>query len=132
MLEAARYTDLLKLFSINTSEYWRKHYQFLKPMPAEIPSFGETSVANIMINTTVPLMVCYGKMRDDQYLVDRALAILQHVPAEDNVIIKTWEDLGFRAKNAADSQGLIELHNALCMKRRCLDCSIGFSLLQPA
>lgn len=132
MIESQRYTDLLKIFTVSTSPYWKHHYQFLKPMAHELPSLGDVSISNIIINTTVPLMVAYGKSRDEQELVDRAVDILQHVAGESNTILKTWEQLGMKSKSAADSQGLIELHNNFCLRRRCLDCSVGFSILQPA
>ena len=132
MVDANRYADLLKIFSVSTSEYWKTHYQFLKPVENQAPSLGEASISNIIINTTVPLMVAYGKSRDEQEFVDRAVDILQHISGEDNTITKTWTSLGIKSKSAADSQALIELHNNFCMRRRCLDCSIGFSILQPA
>jgi hypothetical protein len=132
MVDASRYTDLLKIFVIETSSYWKTHYQFLKVMENEVPSLGEMSIGNLLINTTVPLMVAFGKSKDDQAMVDRSIEILQHVSAEENVITRMWSSVGLRSKSAADSQGLIELHNNFCIRRRCLDCSIGFSLLQPA
>jgi hypothetical protein len=131
MVDAGRFADLLKIFTVSTSDYWKKHYQFLKPMENLVPSLGEASISNILINTTVPLLVTYGKSRDEQEWVDRAVDILQHVDGEENTITKTWTALGIRSKSAADSQALIELHNNFCMRRRCLDCSIGFSILQP-
>jgi hypothetical protein len=130
--DAASYPELLSIFSVSQSEYWRHHYQFGKPVKEEIAPLGAMSISNILINTAVPLMVAYGKTRDEQHFVDHAVDILQHVPPEDNAIIKNWNALGFKSRSAGDSQGLIELHNNFCLKRRCLDCSIGFTILQPA
>jgi hypothetical protein len=64
-------------------------------------------------------------------LLDRAADILQKIPAESNRIVKRWNELGVKPKAAFDSQGLIELYNRYCLKRRCLDCSIGNALLKP-
>jgi hypothetical protein len=130
--DANSFRSLYEIFSITQSDYWRHHYQFFKFIKDEIPSFGEMSIQNVLINTAVPLMVAYGKIRDEQDYVDRALDVLQHIPAEKNAITKNWDTLGVASKSAADSQGQIELYNNYCVKRRCLDCVIGFTILQPA
>jgi hypothetical protein len=64
-------------------------------------------------------------------LVDRAIAILQQVKSESNKINRLWTSLGLKSKNAFDSQAMIELHNNFCLKRRCLECMIGASLIKP-
>ena len=89
------------------------------------------SIENIVINSIVPILVAYGKSRDDQGFVDRALQLLQETASEENNILRSWEVLGLNCKTAFDSQALIELHNSFCLRRRCLDCNIGFALLQP-
>ena len=131
ILSAVTYKDLSRLFSNNQSEYWQRNYQFSKPVKEDIPSLGEMSIDTIIINTVVPLLVAYGKSKDEQRFVDRAVDILQHVPSEKNTILKIWEQLHVKSKTAFDSQALIELHNNFCIKRRCLDCTIGFSIIQP-
>ncbi|HZI25885.1 MAG TPA: DUF2851 family protein, partial [Chryseolinea sp.] len=92
---------------------------------------GESSIATIIINTVVPLLVAYGKSKDDQQYVDRAIAILQQTPGEYNSIVAGWRVLGIKSKTAFDSQALLELQNNYCIKRRCLDCTIGISLINP-
>jgi hypothetical protein len=131
LLEAGSYQELHALFSVNQSSYWQHHYQFFKPAGEIIPAMGAMSIDNIIINTVVPLLVAYGKERDEQDLIDRAVDILQHVATEENVIIRSWKALGMKSSSAGDSQALIELHNSFCLKRRCLDCNIGFSIIQP-
>jgi hypothetical protein len=132
IMEATTYRDLIALFSAKQSVYWQHHYQFFKGMDEEVPAIGVSSIDTLIINTVVPLLASYGRMHDEQQLVDRAVEILQHISPEDNVIIKRWHAVGLRTQSAADSQGLIELHNNFCQKRRCLECTIGFSILQPA
>jgi hypothetical protein len=89
------------------------------------------SVENILINSIVPMLVAYGKAKDDQRYVDHALELLQETASEENNILRSWSGLGIFSQNAFDSQGLIELYNSFCSRRRCLDCNIGFFLLQP-
>lgn len=132
IVSANSYNDLLTLFTVTQSDYWRKHYQFDTPVHEEISGIGEMSVLNIIINTAVPLMVAYAKLKDDQSLMDRAIEILQHIPAEDNAIIKNWKNLGFNPTSSADTQALLQLFNNYCTKRRCLECTIGFSIIQKS
>ncbi len=123
-------SDLYRGLDVDQSAYWKSHYQFGKKA-ARVPSLGKASIQNIIINTVVPLLAAYSITHDDQYFMDRAIAWLQHIPAEKNKITRQWADLGFAVKTAFDSQALIELYNAFCQKRRCLECTIGSSLIRP-
>jgi len=120
------YTEL----AITQSTYWRKHYRFAKKSNKEVPGLGKSSIEHILINTAVPLLVAYGKAKGKQDCIDRAIAILQYLPAEHNVITRHWEDVGMKAKNAFDSQALIELFNSFCTHKQCLACHIGTSIMQ--
>ncbi len=131
VMGASSYRTLVEMFSVRQSEYWQHHYRFGDGGKDSVPALGGMSIDNILVNSVVPLFVAYGKLRAEQMYLDRAIEILEHVAAEDNSIVKMWSDVGVRARNAADSQGLIELYNNFCLKRRCLDCNIGFSIIQP-
>lgn len=129
IVDATSYKDLLEMFSISQSDYWQTHYRFDYQSDERIAGLGESSINNLLINTAIPLMVAYGKLKDEQAYVDRAVALLQQIPAEENAITKRWKTQQMVASSAADSQGFIELFNNYCVKRRCLDCNIGFSIL---
>lgn len=131
ILETEAYQDLEALFSVKQSEFWTEHYTFSKNAKETVKGLGFSSIATIIINAVIPLLVAYGKSRNDQNYVDRAITILQHTPGESNTIIAQWKELGIRSKSAFDSQALIELQNNYCGKRRCLECNIGVSLLNP-
>ncbi len=96
-----------------------------------MPDLGELSVQNILINTVVPLLVAYGKYKDEQRFIDKGVEILQQLPGEQNKITRLWADLGLHVKTAFDSQSLIELYNEFCQKRQCLNCSVGSAILKP-
>lgn len=123
--------ELVKFFSVRQSEYWIHHYHFFKEFKKEIDTLGDESINSLIINTVAPILVAYGKAKDDQSYIDRAVTILQHLPAEANRITKRWKELGLNVKDAADSQGMVELYNNFCLRRRCLDCNIGVSLVNP-
>lgn len=131
IISTTSWKELTPVFAVKPSEYWLHHYQFFKKQVKTIPSLGRMSIENIVINSIVPILVAYGKSRDDQGFVDRALQLLQETASEKNNILRSWEVLGLTCKTAFDSQALIELHNSFCIRRRCLDCNIGFALLQP-
>jgi len=131
LVEASSCQELYQILGTRQSDYWLHHYVFNRYIEEEIPAFGKSSIDNIIINTVVPLIVCYGKQKDDQVFVDRALDILLGVSAEENAITKKWDMLGIKCRTAFDSQGLLELYNNYCQRRRCLDCSIGSFLVRP-
>jgi hypothetical protein len=130
IIESASYKDLADLFRIDQAEYWQHHYQPGKKSNTIVPSLGKSSIENIIINTIAPLITAYGHLNDEQIFIDRAVEILQHIPGEDNKIVREWSKLGQQVISAFDSQGLIELYNDFCMKRRCLECTIGAHIIK--
>ncbi len=131
LVSSNSYSSIAKIFSLDRSEYWNNHYRFGKKAKGLVPDFGESSIQNMLINTVTPLLVAYGKHKDEQLFIDRAIELLQQIPSEQNKITRTWGALGLKVKTAFDSQALIELHNNFCQKRQCLNCAIGVSILKP-
>ncbi len=122
--------NIHKAFAVEQSNYWQHHYSFGKRSVARIAGLGRSSIDNILINTVVPLLVAYGKAKDNQDYIDRATAILEFLPAEHNRITKMWVENNFRVKSAFDSQGSIELYNNFCSQKKCLSCDIGIYILK--
>jgi hypothetical protein len=112
------------------SGYWQEHYDFGKTAKRINHGITKEGAANIMINTAAPLLIAYGKATDNQHFVDKAIDLLSEIPAENNHIMTMWKDMGVNIKNAFDSQGLLELFNDFCSKKRCIHCNIGMQLLQ--
>jgi len=130
IIECISYKDLVNIFTIDQSEYWRHHYHLGRKSNTIVPTLGKSGIENIMINTIAPMLTAYGQLNDEQQFIDRAVEILQHVPGEDNKIIREWSSLGHQVISAFDSQGLIELYNDFCLKRRCLECSVGTHIIK--
>ncbi|MBK5279461.1 MAG: DUF2851 family protein, partial [Bacteroidia bacterium] len=131
IIEAEDLQTVKEIFNITTSEYWHHHYRFGHKTVRSLASLGDSSIDNLIINTIVPILVAYGKQKDEQPFIDRALNFLQQSHPESNKITKAWISFGLPAKSAFDSQGLIELNNNFCLKRRCLSCTIGATILKP-
>lgn len=122
--------DLQSAFQVRQSAYWQEHFHFAKKSKSATPQFGKASLENIVINTLIPLWVAYGKYTDNEKYIDRAIFFLGQLPAEDNKIIRLWQDLGIQFQSAFDSQASIELFNHYCREKRCLSCNIGVSILK--
>jgi len=124
-------TEQIKLlFDVSASEYWNTHYTFDQPSVNNIKSLGESAIENIIINTIVPILFVYGKHKKNELYVERALALLEALKAEDNSIIKKWKEIKVSVKTAHSSQALLQLKNNYCNFKRCLHCSIGTNLLK--
>ena len=66
----------------------------------------------------------------DEELCERATRFLEALKAENNHIIRSWEDAGLPVGSAADSQALIQLRKEYCDKRKCLFCRFGYEYLR--
>jgi hypothetical protein len=56
--------------------------------------------------------------------------LLIDIKAEKNVILDKFNLVGIVARNAFESQSLLQLKNEYCNKSNCLQCAIGVELLQ--
>lgn len=117
--------DYRALFRAETSPYWDNHYTFLKPSGNQRKGMGEDSFQLILVNVLVPFLFLYGEQNNKPELKERALKILEELPAENNTLLRHWATAGIEAANALESQALIHLHNEYCEPKRCLECSIG-------
>jgi hypothetical protein len=60
---------------------------------------------------------------------ERALNWLMTIGAEKNRITHIWTSYQILNQSAFDSQALLELSNCYCQEKRCLECSVGISIL---
>lgn len=121
--------DAEVLFRTPLTGYWASRYSFGPDSGRESPALSETSIRILMINVAVPLMYAYGLSRDDSDMCQRAVDMLQHLPAEKNSITDMFARAGISCRDAFSSQALIELRRSFCETRKCLYCRIGHRLL---
>lgn len=121
--------QLLALFTGDVSEYWKTHYHFAKKSGEKDKALGRGSIENILINTVVPFLYVYGKMKERSSISERALSLLEQLSPENNIIIKEWKRIGVNADSAWQTQGLIQLKNNFCSHKKCLQCAIGLKIL---
>lgn len=84
----------------------------------------------LIINTVVPLLFAYGRHTSNEDICQRAIRILEALPAEDNRILRQWQDCGLKVQTAADSQALIQLKRQYCDRLDCLRCRFGYEYLK--
>ena len=115
LLGASTVKEAKKVLSTSVTEYWETHY-----------TFGSTSI----INTVVPILFAYGRHRGEEKYCDRAFDFLEELKAENNHIVRMWQQCGLEVENAGDSQALIQLKKEYCDKKECLRCRIGYEYLK--
>lgn len=122
---------LRKKFTADVSAYWHEHYSFAKASTKPHGSLGDDSLDNILINSVTPTLAAYAIETGEEKYFNHALTLLQKIKPESNSIIRAWNDLGLKAANAFDTQGMIEQMNSFCKKRQCLNCAVGAAILKP-
>lgn len=119
------------MLEVKTSYYWKDHFRLDHPSTQRREKrLGRSTINLILINTIIPFIFLYGKKMKMVEYTERALQLLEQIPAENNHLIRTWKDRGIEAKSAGQSQGLIQLYKHYCQHKRCLDCAIGAAILK--
>jgi hypothetical protein len=95
----------------------------------ELPFSAQTKIS-ILINALIPILWWNSKRFQDEKLQEECLQLLKKIPAEQNSIIQSWKKMGATIKSSFETQGLLELKNELCNKKKCLFCKVGQGVLQ--
>ncbi|MBE2289626.1 MAG: DUF2851 family protein [Chitinophagaceae bacterium] len=133
IIETHSVKEILPLLDVKASEYWDAHFRFDSVAEhGASKALGRTSIENIIINTIAPIQFLYASRQDTEVLRERALQLLEEVPAEENKIIRIWQENGWDVVNGAQSQALLQLYNNYCSSKRCLECTIGHNILRQA
>ncbi|MFZ4401252.1 MAG: DUF2851 family protein [Bacteroidales bacterium] len=133
IVETENLAEIYNIFQINASEYFNTHYTFdAKIHKAKSKLIGKNTIDLLIINTVVPFLFLYASEKDEKKYQDKALKFLEQIKSEENSIIKKWINIGITVDNAFKSQALLELKNNYCNSKKCLQCSIGNSLLRRA
>lgn len=118
------------LFDVEINDYWTTHYLFEKSSKTHRKSLGAAAVDVLLVNAIVPVMFCYGMSHDNQELKDRSIGFLEKIAAEDNLIVRSFKELGVIVCNAQQSQAIIHLYNNYCRCRRCLECRVFTAIIK--
>lgn len=122
--------DLLKIFTTETSLFWKTHYNFGKPHALRKKALSEDFIDLIIINTVIPIKFSWMEMTGTG---DHAalLNLLQEVRAEKNSVVSKFNTLRpGTSPTALQSQALLHLKNEYCDKNFCMKCQLGAGLLK--
>lgn len=132
LLECRTPADVERLFGVEASEYWASHF-IPTELSADVPKrIGREKSALLGINLVAPLQYAYGSYVDSDVLRDRAIALLEAIPAENNQYIRQWERNGIRPHNAFESQALLQIATEYCRTEICGECPLGSKLIEKA
>lgn len=103
--------------------YWAEKYG----TKASGGRLGRAKVQMMTINLVIPMMFAYGEVTHNEELKERAMALLEEIPSEQNSLVARWTGAGVPSTSAYDSQALIELAH-LCDEGRCAECPLAKQL----
>jgi hypothetical protein len=118
------------VLSSQVTPYWETHYTFGSESAKNAKHLSVGSINLLMINTAIPMLFAYGRHQSKEVLCDRAFEFLEQLKAENNHIIRMWQQVGLPVKSAGDSQALIQLKKEYCDKKDCLRCRFGYEYLK--
>lgn len=129
LMSISEIKDFYELFDIELDTFWNTHYTFEKESPKRKKKISKSMVDLLLINTVVPLKFTYLKSRGE-VIEEDFLELLIQLKPEKNRIIDKFNSLKIKASNAFETQALLELKNNYCVKKQCLQCAIGNSILK--
>lgn len=122
---AKAFYDLLK---VNTSEFWKSHYTFAKKSRTSKKIISNQFIDLLLINTIIPIKFSYAKIQG-KAIEETIIKLIQEIASEKNSIVDKFNQIKPISKSALHSQALIQLKNEYCDKNKCLQCTIGSSIL---
>ncbi|WP_272150198.1 DUF2851 family protein [Tenacibaculum aiptasiae] len=129
LLELNRKEDFYDLLSVEVNDFWQAHYTFETSSKKLTKRLTKSFIDLLLINTIIPLKFVYEQYKGILN-EEKILKLIQQIKPEKNSIISKFSDLKLIAKNAFESQALLELRNNFCVKKRCINCAIGNILLK--
>ena len=130
MLACRTGEDVNKLFSCESLPYWLNHYTPASTKQQSIAKrIGRTKTDLLAINLVAQMQYAYGDYINNDTLRNRAISMLEDLPAESNSIIAQWKSYGPIAQTAFDSQALLQLSFEYCRHQRCEECIVGRQIM---
>ena len=129
LIEIRSVNEIYTTLSIVPSHYWLTHYQLDRLSPHKKKQLSKSFIDLIIMNTIAPLQFAFAKSQGRE-ITEEIIQLLIDIKAEKNVILDKFKLVGIVARNAFESQSLLQLKNEYCNKSNCLQCAIGVELLQ--
>lgn len=127
MLECQNLSVISELFQVEPCAYWNSHYKPDVKGKRHSTRVGKQAIELIIINTVVPLLFAYGKLRGLSRLRQKSFDLLETLPPERNSIVRKWNKTlpNVNIRSAAETQGLVYLKKNYCDQHKCLICRVA-------
>jgi len=131
--EGEKERELIRLFSTETNDFWKHHYNFDEAAPKNVSTLGTMRIREIIINVVLPITLLYARIFKDKTVRESALGVYLSLPAiEDNSITRLMEKQILKGRHPQDhvghQQAVIQLYKYYCLEGRCAECEFGQKL----
>jgi hypothetical protein len=131
--EGEKERELIRLFNIETNDFWKHHYNFDKASPKNVTAIGTMRIREIIINAVLPVALLYARIFKDITVRECALRVYLSLPAsEDNLITRFMEKQLLKGRHPQEhvghQQAVIQLYKYYCLEERCSECELGQKL----
>lgn len=120
--------ELYTVFATKASLYWETHFNFGVVGSKRAKMLTKKFIDLLLVNTVLPIKFCYAKSQGKD-ISEELMLLAGTIAKEENTIVTHFNSLQWVAKDAMDSQALVQLKNNYCDLKKCLDCAVGNSLL---
>ncbi len=92
-------------------------------------SNNKSILQNVLVNAIPLFLYRKAHLENNVCYINQAIELLKYLPTESNYVTRKWSVIGIVPKNAFDSQAHLEIYKQFCVRKRCLNCSIGIKFL---
>ena len=125
--------DYGAIFRSRLAPFWSSNYSFaswFEPDENQGQALSDASINTLIINVVVPLLHVYGSVYNKPSMSERAVELLERMPAERNSQVTLLRSAGIKCCNSFESQACLQLRREYCEPRKCLYCRIGHRMLR--
>jgi hypothetical protein len=131
LLASSSHAEIHRFFNGSVHQYWEEHYDFGKKRSKSTKTFlGKQMTNHLIINVFAPVLMAASIHFDETSHSDQALHLLENTSSESNKITRKLQNVGIQIDQAIDSQGALSLYYDYCLKKNCLQCNIGGTILR--
>jgi len=129
LMQIKKPEDAYAILEMEAGEYWDTHYNFDKTTKTRKKRLGKNFIDILLINVIVPLKFAYQKYKGN-YNETEIIDLIESVKPEKNKIVNIFTKIDLIAKNALDTQAIIQLNENYCQKNACLRCDVGHFIIR--
>ncbi len=121
--------DFYELFAVEVPSFWKTHYTFMSVSKKTSKKLTRSFIDLLLINTIIPMKYVHAK-NNGYFTEDVLFLLIKEIKPEVNSIVSKFLSLKVKAKNAFETQALLELKKNYCSKKRCVSCGVGIRILK--